>query len=76
VALGGTSLTFDAAGARGTAFGKTDVVAGQAIVSGDVRPPASAGPGPRTSEGVRYAEPLLPKIDSTCPSGSRKSAAY
>ncbi len=37
VALGGTSLTFDAAEARGTAFGKTNVVAGRALVSGDIR---------------------------------------
>jgi glutamate carboxypeptidase len=35
--LGGTSVTFDALQARGTAFGKTNVVAEQTIVSGDLR---------------------------------------
>jgi glutamate carboxypeptidase len=37
VIVGGTSVTFDAAQARGTAFGKTNVVAEQTIVSGDLR---------------------------------------
>jgi glutamate carboxypeptidase len=37
VIVGGTSATFDATAARGTAFGKTNVVAEQTIVSGDVR---------------------------------------
>ena len=35
--LGGTSLEFDAARARGTASGKENVVAEHAIVSGDIR---------------------------------------
>ena len=35
--VGGTSATFDAPQARGSAFGKTNVVAEQAIVSGDLR---------------------------------------
>lgn len=35
--VGGTSVTFDAPQARGTAFGKTNVVAEQTIVSGDLR---------------------------------------
>lgn len=35
--VGGTALEFDAQQARGTAFGKTNVVAEHAIVSGDLR---------------------------------------
>jgi glutamate carboxypeptidase len=37
VIVGGTSVTFDAAQARGSAFGKTNVVAEQTTVSGDLR---------------------------------------
>jgi glutamate carboxypeptidase len=37
VILGGTSVEFDAAQARGTAFGKTNVTAAQTIVAGDLR---------------------------------------
>ena len=35
--VGGTSVEFDATAARGTAFGKTNVVAEHAVVSGDLR---------------------------------------
>ncbi|MGE5815731.1 MAG: M20/M25/M40 family metallo-hydrolase [Acidobacteriota bacterium] len=35
--LGGTSIEFDAEQSRGTAFGKTNVVAGTALVNGDLR---------------------------------------
>jgi glutamate carboxypeptidase len=37
VALGGTSIAFDAVQNRGTAFGKTNVVAESAVVAGDLR---------------------------------------
>jgi glutamate carboxypeptidase len=37
VVLGGTSVEFDPAQLRGTAFGKTNVVAEHAVVSGDLR---------------------------------------
>jgi glutamate carboxypeptidase len=37
VVLGGTSLDFDPATARGMAFGKTNVIAERALVSGDLR---------------------------------------
>jgi glutamate carboxypeptidase len=37
VILGGTQVDFDAAAARGTAFGKTNVVAEHVTVSGDLR---------------------------------------
>jgi glutamate carboxypeptidase len=37
VILGGTSVDFDAAQARGSAFGKTNVVAERTVVSGDLR---------------------------------------
>ena len=42
VILGGTSLEFNAAQARGSAFGKTNVIAEQAVVTGDVRTLSSA----------------------------------
>jgi glutamate carboxypeptidase len=37
VVLGGTTVEFDAAQARGTAFGKENVIAEHAVVSGDLR---------------------------------------
>lgn len=37
VILGGTAAELDTAQARGTAFGKTNVIAGQTVVSGDLR---------------------------------------
>jgi glutamate carboxypeptidase len=37
VILGGTSVEFDAPQSRGTAFGKTNVVAEQTVVAGDLR---------------------------------------
>jgi len=37
VVLGGSEVKYDTAQGGGTAFGKTNVIAGQAIVSGDIR---------------------------------------
>jgi glutamate carboxypeptidase len=37
VILGGTAATLDVENARGTAFGKTNVIAAEAVVSGDLR---------------------------------------
>jgi len=37
VALGGTAVTFEPDEGRGTAFGKTNVIAGSAVVAGDLR---------------------------------------
>jgi glutamate carboxypeptidase len=37
VALGGTAVEFDTVQSRGTAFGKTNVIAERAVVSGDLR---------------------------------------
>jgi len=37
VVLGGTEVTYDSAQSRGTAFGKSNVVAEHAVVSGDLR---------------------------------------
>jgi glutamate carboxypeptidase len=37
VILGGTAVDFDAAQARGTAFGKTNVIAERAVATGDLR---------------------------------------
>src|SRR5262249_21779488 len=36
--VGGTDVTYDVASNRGTAFGKTNVIADSAIVYGDLRP--------------------------------------
>ncbi len=35
--LGGTDVTYDAAGNRGTAFGKDNVISGSVTVTGDLR---------------------------------------
>ena len=37
VALGGTTVDFDAPRSKGTAFGKSNVVSGAAVVTGDIR---------------------------------------
>ncbi len=37
IALGGTAVTLDSTGVRGTAFGKSNVVADQMVVNGDLR---------------------------------------
>lgn len=37
VALGGTTVTFDGEGGRGTAFGKTNVIPESAVAAGDLR---------------------------------------
>jgi glutamate carboxypeptidase len=52
VILGGTEVTFDAAEGRGTAFGKTNVVAERAIAAGDIRT-ISAEQLERTRERMR-----------------------
>ena len=74
VMLGGTSVEYDAAQARGTAFGKTNVIAAQAVVSGDLRTlsPAqldramkamqevAAGASPRTEATLTFGEGYPP----------------
>jgi glutamate carboxypeptidase len=74
VILGGTSVEYDAAQARGTAFGKTNVIAGQTVVSGDLRTlsPAqldramktmhevAAGASPRTQATLTFGEGYPP----------------
>jgi glutamate carboxypeptidase len=37
VVVGGTAITFDSEGSRGTAFGKTNVIAESTLVAGDLR---------------------------------------
>ncbi len=74
VMLGGTAVDFDPAQARGTAFGKTNVIAGQTVVSGDLRTlsPAqldraiktmqavAASPSPRTQATLTFGEGYPP----------------
>jgi len=74
VILGGTSVDYDAAQARGTAFGKTNVIAEQTVVSGDLRTlsPAqldraiktmhevAAGASPRTQATLTFGEGYPP----------------
>jgi glutamate carboxypeptidase len=74
VMLGGTAVDFDPAQARGTAFGKTNVIAEQAVVSGDLRTlsPAqldraiktmqavAASPSPRTQATLTFGEGYPP----------------
>jgi glutamate carboxypeptidase len=74
VILGGTSVEYDAAQARGTAFGKTNVIAEQTVVSGDLRTlsPAqldramktmhevAAGASPRTQATLTFGEGYPP----------------
>src|SRR5580765_1430871 len=74
VILGGTAVEFDSAQARGTAFGKTNVIAEQTVVSGDLRTlsPAqleramktmhevAAGASPRTEATLTFGEGYPP----------------
>jgi glutamate carboxypeptidase len=74
VMLGGTAVDFDPAQARGTAFGKTNVIAEQTVVSGDLRTlsPAqldraittmqavAASPSPRTQATLTFGEGYPP----------------
>jgi glutamate carboxypeptidase len=74
VMLGGTSVEYDGAQTRGTAFGKTNVIAGQTVVSGDLRTlsPAqldramktmqaiAAAPSPRTQATLTFGEGYPP----------------
>jgi glutamate carboxypeptidase len=74
VILGGTSVEYDAAQARGTAFGKTNVIAEQTVVSGDLRTlsltqldramktmhEVAAGASPRTQATLTFGEGYPP----------------
>ncbi len=55
--LGGTSVEYDEAGSRGTAFGKSNVIAEHAVVSGDMRA--------LTPEQFETARQTMEKIAST-----------
>ena len=72
--VGGTSLTHDPAAARGTAFGKTNVVAESTLVTGDLRmltpeqgeraqatmTRLTAASSPRTSAAIEFVEGYPP----------------
>jgi glutamate carboxypeptidase len=74
VILGGTSVEYDGAQTRGTAFGKTNVIAEQTVVAGDLRTlsPAqldraiktmqaiAAAPSPRTQATLTFGEGYPP----------------
>ena len=74
VILGGTSVEYDGAQTRGTAFGKTNVIAGQTVVAGDLRTLSSAqldramktmqaiaaAPSPRTQATLTFGEGYPP----------------
>ena len=74
VILGGTSVEYDTAQTRGSAFGKTNVIAGQTVVAGDLRTlsPAqldramktmrevAAGASPRTRAAIAFGEGYPP----------------
>ena len=78
MALGGTTVDFDAAQSRGTAFGKTNVVAEHAVVIGDLRALSSdqlasakkamqdvtAAHLPRTSAELRFDDSYPPMAPS------------
>jgi len=88
VILGGTAAEYEGAATRGTAFGKTNVIAGQTIVAGDLRTlsPAqldramktmqaiAAAPSPRTQATLTFGEgyPPLAPTDGN----ARLLAAY
>ncbi|MBA3949333.1 MAG: M20/M25/M40 family metallo-hydrolase [Acidobacteria bacterium] len=55
--LGGTSVEFDEAASRGTAFGKSNVIAEHAVVTGDIRA--------LTPEQFETAQDTMKKIAST-----------
>jgi glutamate carboxypeptidase len=63
--LGGTAVDFDAVQARGTAFGKTNVVAEHAVVAGDLRTisPAQVERARKTMEAI--VADSLPHAEST-----------
>ena len=74
VILGGTSVEYDAAQTRGSAFGKTNVIAEQAVVAGDLRTlsheqldramktmqQVAAGSSPRTEAAITFGEGYPP----------------
>jgi glutamate carboxypeptidase len=74
LALGGTSLLLDSTAARGTAFGKTNVVAESTLVTGDLRaltPEQAqlaqaalrrivASPSPHTAAGIEFEDGYPP----------------
>ena len=69
VMLGGTAVDFDPAQARGTAFGKTNVIAEQTLVSGDLRTlsPAQLDRAIKTMQAVAASPP--PRTQATLTSG-------
>ena len=63
--VGGTDVTWDSVAARGTAFGKTNVVAGHATVAGDLRAltPEQLAHARETMQGIVAAH--LPQTGAT-----------
>jgi glutamate carboxypeptidase len=65
VTLGGTTVTFDAPQSRGTAFGKTNVVAEHGVVTGDLRTISAAQLESAKSAMQEIAAAHLPHTSST-----------
>ncbi len=65
VVVGGTSVEFDAAQSRGTAFGKTNVVAGRVVVSGDLRTVSRAQLDRARATMEAIVKASLPHCDAT-----------
>ena len=63
--LGGTAVTLDAANARGTAAGKSNVVAGTAIATGDIRAFTPRQLGTTRAAMEEIARASLPHTSST-----------
>ena len=64
--LGGTSIDFDATQSRGTAFGKENVVAERAMVTGDLRTLSKdAARGRATGHAVGRRRHRLPQTEAT-----------
>ena len=64
--LGGTAVEFDPAQARGTAFGKTNVIAEHAVVSGDLRDAVAASSSSSAKETMQaIVAASLPQTQAT-----------
>ena len=64
VILGGTELAFDAGAARGSAFGKNNVIAGHAVVTGDLRATSPAQYQRATQRMREIAADHLPQTEA------------
>lgn len=66
--VGGTTVTYDPATSRGTAFGKTNVIAESTIVHGDLRP--------LTPEQLARARAVMSNLAAHASNGTRASVTF